>query len=237
MSKRKTCFFVTPIGGENSPQRNRADKVKKHILHPVLSNELDIVRADDVDETGDISQDIIVRLHRSDLVVADLTGQNPNVMYEVGIRHCFNRPLVSLVENASEIPFDIAMERAILYDIADLDSVEATKARLDRSVKKAIAHQNYKSPVVRALELQDLIINSFNEPISRSVLELLEDVSTGIDDIQAEVSSVQFNIDMQQTEHTAYLDPRTDEQISEIARLFAQVSPSDIADLVRRLKD
>src|SRR5438094_2959942 len=83
------CFFITPIGKPESPQRRRADQIQRHILNETLSSRFKVIRADDLPHPGSITQQIIDLLHKADLVVADLTGSNANVAYELAIRHSF----------------------------------------------------------------------------------------------------------------------------------------------------
>lgn len=63
----------------------------------------------------DILRDIVLDLDRADLVVADVTSLNPNVMYELGIRHGFCKRTVLLSQDPSELPFDIAGYQCIKY--------------------------------------------------------------------------------------------------------------------------
>jgi hypothetical protein len=68
-------------------------------------------------------------------VIADLTDQNPNVFYELAIRHSSRKPLIQLMTSGQAIPFDVATERTIFYDTHDLDSVEDAKAQLSEQVQ------------------------------------------------------------------------------------------------------
>jgi hypothetical protein len=98
MPSKKVCFFVTPIGSANSPERKRADEIKKYILNEVLSAKFKVLRADELAQPGSISHQVIKWLYEADLVVADLTGQNPNVVYELAIRHAFNKVSIHLID-------------------------------------------------------------------------------------------------------------------------------------------
>ncbi len=60
--KKRTCFFVTPIGKIGSDERKRADDILKHVLRDALNEQFEIVRADEVDDPGTITGDIISRL-------------------------------------------------------------------------------------------------------------------------------------------------------------------------------
>ena len=56
---------------------------------------------------GSITKDIIERLYSCSIVFADLTDSNPNVMYELGVRHAFKKPSVMVKQKHSDIPFDV----------------------------------------------------------------------------------------------------------------------------------
>jgi hypothetical protein len=65
---------------------------------------------------GNIVQQIILHLHKADLVVADLSGLNPNVMYELGIRHSFSRRRTLLIsQDLAELPFDLKNYYCVRY--------------------------------------------------------------------------------------------------------------------------
>ena len=110
MAATKVCFFITPIGHPNSDIRNRADKIQKYILNEVMAGKYKVLRADALPQPGSISHQVIKWLDQADLVVADLTGANPNVIYELAIRHSFNKISIHLINKAETIPFDLKDE-------------------------------------------------------------------------------------------------------------------------------
>ncbi|MEW6241061.1 MAG: hypothetical protein AB1564_09675, partial [Chloroflexota bacterium] len=63
-----------------------------------------------------ILEDIIASINHSDLIVADLTGSNPNVYYELGIAHAFGRPVILLTQSVSDLPFDLRSYRVLQYN-------------------------------------------------------------------------------------------------------------------------
>ena len=77
--------------------------------------QLECKRADKIWEDATIIQDIFRLIYRSQLVVADLTGSNPNVLYEVGIAHTLGRPVVPIAQEPVARPFDIAHHRILGY--------------------------------------------------------------------------------------------------------------------------
>lgn len=86
--EKKVCFVIAPIGEEESETRKRSDQVLKHIITaPVEGLGYEVIRADKISEPGIITSQIIEYIVDADLVVADLTERNPNVFYELALRH------------------------------------------------------------------------------------------------------------------------------------------------------
>ena len=132
----KKCFVISPIGGEGTDVRRRADQVFKYIIAPVCEKcEFEAIRVDQINQADSITQTIIDYLERSELVIADMTGHNPNAFYEMGYRACMGKPMINLKEKGEAIPFDISNIRAFDYDLSDLDSVAEIKNRLEQTIK------------------------------------------------------------------------------------------------------
>ena len=105
--KAGSCFVVSPIGKPGSDIRKRADLVLKFVIAPV-SRECgygEPIRADNISELGMVTRQVIDQLLEAEMVVADLTDYNPNVFYEVAIRHAFRRPVVQIIQADQDIPF------------------------------------------------------------------------------------------------------------------------------------
>ncbi len=144
----KECFIICPIGAEDSDVRRRADRLLNHVLAPVLEkNGYAAVRSDQIAKVGLITSQIINAIIESPLVIADLTGSNPNVFYELALRHASRKPYIQLISKGEEIPFDIGAVRTIELDLADLDSVEKAKVQVERQIREF--HKGHKpdSPV------------------------------------------------------------------------------------------
>lgn len=92
------------------------------------------IRVDKVNQADSITQTIIDYLKSSELVIADITGHNPNAFYEMGYRASTGKPMIHLKEKDEKIPFDIAGIRAFDYDLSDLDSVAEVKTRLIKTI-------------------------------------------------------------------------------------------------------
>src|SRR5438270_3691414 len=89
------CFVIGPIGEVGSEIRAHADRLLRFILQPVLlEHGYNAIRADKISEPGLITSQVIQHVTEDDLVVADLTRRNPNVYYELALRHVIGQPLV-----------------------------------------------------------------------------------------------------------------------------------------------
>ncbi|HHX7186606.1 TPA: hypothetical protein ACVG9G_000416 [Bacillus thuringiensis] len=127
----KNCFIVCPIGSEDSPQRKRSDTVLKYIIEPVCKElNFEVTRVDKINSVDRIDNTIIEHLKNADLVIADMTEHNPNAFYEMGFRHALGKPLIPIMEEETQIPFDVANLRTITYATNDLDKAETAKQRL-----------------------------------------------------------------------------------------------------------
>lgn len=147
-SFEKMCFVVTPIGDDDSDQRKHANMVLKRVIEPVVAElGLQAIRADQIDRAGLITKQIFECLARAKVCIADLSFNNPNAFYELGVRHMCKRPTVQIIRKGDRIPFDVSQGRTIKIDMTDvysvMDSVESAKRELRQHLKGALA-SDYK---------------------------------------------------------------------------------------------
>lgn len=132
----KKCFVVSPIGDAGTDIRKNADQLYQHIIKPVCEKCGFIAqRVDEFNTSESITQEILDALNDYELVIADLTGHNPNVFFEIGYRTKSQKPIIHLQRKDEIIPFDVSAIRTFEYDLTDLDMVTATKDRLEQVIK------------------------------------------------------------------------------------------------------
>ena len=138
MMDEKMIAFICPMDKEGSEIRNRSDTIMNYIIKPI-AEELgyQVERADN--QYGSvIMSDIIEMLRRADIVIADLTGLNPNVFYELGIRQATKGNCINIWDSeGKELPFDIRHTRAISYQYKPENSYESAD-RLRSELKNRI---------------------------------------------------------------------------------------------------
>lgn len=112
---KKRCFIITPIGNDNDSIRRHIDGIIDAAIKPALEPDYEIVAAHKITETGTITKQIIKEIYQDELAIANLTGNNPNVMYELAIRYCLGKPVLTIAEKGTNLPFDVMPERTIFY--------------------------------------------------------------------------------------------------------------------------
>ncbi len=146
---KKVCFVIAPIGSEDSATRRATDGMLDSALNPVLNDRYDVEVAHRISQTGSITQQVLKRVLQADLVVAVISELNPNVMYELGIRHAAAKPVVVLAESGTKLPFDVATERTIFYEPDPMGMLELSK-ELSQALKHIRSGQEEDNPVTRA---------------------------------------------------------------------------------------
>jgi|GEM_PF-1477730 len=136
MESKKQCFVISPIGAPDSEIRKRSDQVLKHIIKPAVEScGYEAVRADEIAKPGMITKQILKRVAEAPLIIADLTGGNPNVFYELAIRHALQKPLIQIIEKGEKLPFDIAETRTIFYDHRDLEDADVARKEIVKCIE------------------------------------------------------------------------------------------------------
>jgi hypothetical protein len=150
----KLCFVVSPIGNDDSEDRIHADWLLDEIVRPVFADRSDFVvkRGDQFSEPGLIDSQVIDALLNSELVIADLSTLNPNVFYEIGIRHMAQKPIIHMhIAGGDRIPFDVSLFRTIEFSRLRPRDLEVARARLQEAVSAVLADgYEVDNPVTKA---------------------------------------------------------------------------------------
>jgi len=107
----------------------------------------EVQRADDLLSQQSILADIVVSIAECDLIIADLTGSNPNVYYELGIAHAFDKPAILLAQDIDEVPFDLRSYRIVPYG-THFSEMKRAREQLQTLLRQALEGQlRFGSPV------------------------------------------------------------------------------------------
>ena len=168
MANKDKCFIITPIGDDTDPIRRHIEGIIDAALRPALEDKYDLVVAHRISETGSITKQIITEIYSAKLVVANLTNRNPNVMYELALRHSLGKPVIMIAEKGTPLPSDIVMERTIFYQ-NDARGVIELRENI-AAAEKEIDYDKTESPIYNVLHdvLKDRQIIEFSESQSIS---------------------------------------------------------------------
>ena len=144
--RKKTCLAAVPIGVPGSAIRQRSDLLLHCVIEPALEQlGYNVIRLDLSTMPGSIPAQVRGLALTCDLVIADLTGANANVLYELGLRHAVSRPFVQLVERGCPLPFDVADLRTLIIDTSS-----------EQGIANAILHVAEHSLASEAVSPRDL---------------------------------------------------------------------------------
>jgi hypothetical protein len=97
--------------------------------------------------SGSITKEIVTSLHTAELVIADLSGNNPNVFYELGVAHSAGRRTIMLTQNVAVLPFDISSYRVIEYEVSP-PGLRRLRGVLVNAIQDALNEEQQTNPVL-----------------------------------------------------------------------------------------
>lgn len=188
VTRKMACFVVTPIGGDESAIRRHIDGIIDQSICPAIGDKFNIKVAHREYETGSINDRVIRSVYESDLVIANLTGLNPNVMFELALRYSFGKPVIVIAEKGTILPFDIIEQNTIFY-INDPSGA----CELKNNIKKFEQQINYDSqeygpvfkavqqaPLYNAIESEEKISNEkiSNDNLIKYIIDRLDNIES-----------------------------------------------------------
>ncbi len=169
-------FVVMPFGIKKVPGAGgktssvNFDQVYLELIQPALPEpEYTVFRADDEDRAGNIREDMFQELLLADLVIADISIDNPNVWYELGVRHALrSRGIILLSHRQGKTPFDILTDRQLRYELKNGSLVKA-RLPMQREALKEMIEATITAPRQRKVSPVYRLLPYLNEPDWKSL--------------------------------------------------------------------
>jgi hypothetical protein len=152
------CFVVMPFASLFEREYSRVIKLA------VESAGLECIRGDEIYSEQSIVQDIWKSLRTCRVVVAELSGRNPNVMYEVGLAHALGKPIILLTRNQDDVPFDLKSLRYVYYDTDNPEWGNDLRAELVRALGRVLENPSLSG------HLQDVKVETKLPTVPESAL-------------------------------------------------------------------
>jgi hypothetical protein len=175
------CFIITPIGSTDSETFRKTTGLLEAVIEPVLGKlNFRALPAHYIASPGSIPKQILKHILEDKLVIANLTGLNPNVMYELAVRHAVKLPLVMMAEVGTELPFDVKDQRTIFYT-DNYNGVEKCKIDLEKAIKHVLSDgYEAENPIYDAIESNQIIRNVAPKSEEAYLVERLDRIESMI---------------------------------------------------------
>jgi CheY-like chemotaxis protein len=153
--KKKTCFVIMPFAKTQSCDETEWTEIYKNMIKPAIEDSgysYTCARSEAL--LGNVIENILDELNRADVVIADLTDRNPNVYYELGVRHALRDATILISQRLDDIPFDLRSHAIQTYNWKTSDGRKEFKKKM-REIIGIIEQEpkNSISPVRKYLKL------------------------------------------------------------------------------------
>jgi len=116
MENTKSIFVIMPFSSTNSHKEEEWTEIYEEIFKPAIED-CDYLCERAIPSTGSLIKSIIEKLKNSNIVLADITDRNPNVFYELGVRHCLNKRTIIVSQKEEDIPSDLKGYWSVIYGV------------------------------------------------------------------------------------------------------------------------
>ena len=188
----KECFVIMPISDGEEYEKGHFRAVFEDIIKPaVVSAGFTPQRADDVQRANMIHLDILQRLLDAPICICDLSSRNPNVLFELGIRQAFDKPVVLIQETGTPKIFDISMLRIVEYskEMKYRDVIEIQHS-LTEAIVSTLSAESDAANVNSIIKLL-----SISTPASIPNLDIANRADLTLDMISAQILDLSKKID------------------------------------------
>ena len=141
------------------------DTIYHTIIKPAVADaKLMCTRSDELSQAGNIQREMISRIIKADVVIVDITSQNANVFYELGIRHSFRRTTTVVIHRAgTHIPFNINGMRSVEYNERSEAEQQASRQRITKAIQTSFQGKDVDSLIYTLFS--DITVSRYAEPI------------------------------------------------------------------------
>lgn len=176
--ENKECFVIMPISDSEGYEIGHFRRVYDDIITPACNKAgYKAVRADDVVETNMIHMDVLKRLLESPMAICDLSSSNPNVLFELGIRQAFDKPVVLIQEIGTPRIFDIIPIRCLDYrKDFEYRQVKADQLAISNTIlatQNAVEREGNINSIVQLLSLSPAKMKDLGQEGANPLLQVV----------------------------------------------------------------
>ena len=174
-AKKPVCGIVMPISDCDGLKESHWHDVLQIITLAAEEEGLETRLVSETFDSNLIHKEILQNIYQDDIIICDVSGRNPNVFFELGIRMATQKPTVIVKDDKTAYPFDMAPNRYVEYP-RDLrhPAMEKFKAELKKSISNTIDQPIDKSFIGQLGPFKILDVESAVLPASEIILERLD---------------------------------------------------------------
>lgn len=233
-NNNKKCFVMMPFSDSIDYEPNHFTKVYEQIITPAIQKAgYEPVRIDQNKISDQIIKKIFDEITEADMAICDLSTNNPNVLYELGLRHAFDKPVVLIRDNKTPNIFDIQGISIVPYRSERLyDEVLEDVNQISSAIKANSSNKSGYS-IVTLVKLSKATYNDEEIDNSKDGINtaLLYQISAMLSSMQKQNNNFMYNSNSTSAEH--FLD-KTTSKINELSD-FINASYQGTVDLNREM--
>ena len=177
--KKKLCFVIMPFSSTKRCTSEQWTEIFDDVHKPAIKgSRLGYNCERSKIRTGAFIKDIVTQLNQADVVLADLTDMNPNVFYELGVRHTLRNRTILVSQTMDDVPSDLRQYGVIIYETSPKGVTEYKKKI--NTILKDIRNNPDRSdnPVSDYLDLKSIVTDPFEaKSIEKKLLALVSECS------------------------------------------------------------
>lgn len=155
--KQKKCFVIMPFGVKENINGEIVDFDNTYncLIKPTVeASNIQCIRCDEIAEAGWIHSKMFEHIYESELAVVDITFLNPNVFYELGIRHALVKAVTILIcKKGTTLPYNIQSFQVVEYDLRSQSTIAEARERITALIQNGMKSHKNDSPVYEVLDI------------------------------------------------------------------------------------
>lgn len=208
MEKKKVCFVIMPFSSTKSHKSEEWTEIFENVHSPAIIESglgYDCQRSNI--RPGSFIKDILTNLNQADIVLADLTDRNPNVFYELGVRHTLKNRTILVSKSMDDVPSDLKQYGVIIYSTTPRGVVEYKKKIIGILNDIIDNPERPDNPVSDFLHLETIVTDTFEaKSVEKKLIALVSECSYNlyvIDHIQKDLEDKNNTFSYYRFQYTA----------------------------------
>lgn len=206
-----SCFILMPFSKAEIKEASLQKEQLEYIYKNVLKKAVEEYRISGSEtpyfkmverfsgKIGSLISGIINRLYEDELVIADLSGLNANVMYELGVRHALKRGTIVVTQDVSSLPSDLRNHLVVEYAFVDQvtaaeNHYERFKAELHKAIDEILSTTKHDSPVLEYFNAAERFRNEQEIKKLKEQFIVVDAISSEVDSIMGVIEEMDSNL-------------------------------------------